>query len=181
MAETSKKKIFVKWVRSGIGFTKRQKQMPRSLGLRRLHQVVSCPDTPQVRGLIQRIHHLVEVVDESKPLAWLSVPEYTILPPEVVEKPAPKARAAEAEEETAETAAQAEPKPSKKEGPKHEAAEGAEPGRRAAEPAKSKKAAKPAAAKHKEKAKAREAGHAKKKGKHEAAKSHHPSKKSGKK
>ncbi len=170
MAETSKKKIFVKWVRSGIGFTKRQKQMPRSLGLRRLHQVVSCPDTPQVRGLIQRIHHLVEIVDEPKSPAWLSVPEYTILPPEVVEKPAPKARAAEAEEETAETAAQA--KPSKEEKLKREAA---------AELAKSKKGAKPAAAKHKEKAKAREAGHAKKKGKHEAAKSHHPAKKSGKK
>jgi large subunit ribosomal protein L30 len=172
MAETSKKKIFVKWVRSGIGFPKRQKKMPRSLGLRRLHQVVACPDTPQVRGLIQQIHHLVEVVDEPQRPVWLSVPEYTILPAEAVRKPAPKVASPEAERVTGEAAVEVEPQPSKEERHRQEAR---------VEMAKHKKAAKPAAAKEKGKAKAAEASHTKKKGKSEAGKSPHKAKKTGKK
>ncbi len=159
MAETPKKRIFVKWVRSGIAFPKHQKEMVRSLGLGRLHQVVSCPDSPQVRGLIQRIHHLVEIVDEPKPPAWLSVPEYTIIPPPAVEKAPEEAAAPKAEEEAAEVAGQAEQEP--------EAA------------AKPKKVTKPAAAKHQ--AKAAEAAAAKKKTKSHAAKSHPTAKKTGKK
>jgi large subunit ribosomal protein L30 len=172
MAETSKKKIFVKWVRSGIGFPKGQKIMPRSLGLRRLQQVVACPDTPQVRGLIQQVHHLVEVVGEPKPPAWLSVPEYTILPAEIVEKPGPKVASREVEGETGEAAAGAEAKPSKEMRHHREAP---------AEPAKHKKAAKHAAAKEKGKARTAEASVAKKKGKSEAGKSPHKAKKTGKK
>lgn len=174
MPETSKKKIFVKWVRSGIGFPKGQKIMPRSLGLRRLHEVVACPDTPQVRGLIQKAHHLVEIVDEPKTPAWLSVPEYTILPAEVLEKPAPKAAAPESEGEGAEAATQVEPRHAREEKHKREAK---------AEPEKHKKVPKHASEKEKDKVKAKiaEVSHAKKKGKGEAAKSHHPAKKTGKK
>jgi large subunit ribosomal protein L30 len=76
--------IRIKWVRSGIGFTRRQKGMVRSLGLRRLNQIVERVDSPQVRGLVARIPHLVEIVDAApRPPAWASVVEYTLLPKEV--------------------------------------------------------------------------------------------------
>jgi len=58
---TSKKTLRVKQVRSGIGFTQRQRQTLRGLGLRRMLQVVELEDTPAVRGMITSIAHLVEV------------------------------------------------------------------------------------------------------------------------
>lgn len=76
--------IHIKWVRSGIGFDQRQKEMIRSLGFRSLNQVVERPDTPQVRGLVARLPHLVEVVEPAPQPAWSAVPEYTILPGEAV-------------------------------------------------------------------------------------------------
>jgi large subunit ribosomal protein L30 len=72
--------VLVKWIRSGIGFPQRQKEMVRSLGLRRLNQVVECPDTPQVRGLVAAVPHLVEFVAEPVAPVWASVPEYRIKP-----------------------------------------------------------------------------------------------------
>ena len=58
MAQTVK----VKQIRSGIGFQKYQKETLRSLGLRKLNQVVELPDNPSVRGMIYAVRHLVEVV-----------------------------------------------------------------------------------------------------------------------
>jgi large subunit ribosomal protein L30 len=90
VTEKAQRRIRIKWVRSGIGFTYRQKEMVRSLGLRRLNQVVERPDTPQIRGLVARIPHLVTIVDgPSKPAAWATVPEYTLRPPEVVPAASP--------------------------------------------------------------------------------------------
>lgn len=92
MKEKTQKRIFVKWVRSGIGFTYMQKGMVRSLGLSRLNQVVKAEDTPQNRGIVAKVPHLVEIVEEPKGPAWASVPEYTIYPPEPApaqEPPAP--------------------------------------------------------------------------------------------
>jgi large subunit ribosomal protein L30 len=84
VTEKAQRTILIKWVRSGIGFTRRQKLMVRSLGLRRLNQVVKRVDSPQVRGLVARIPHLVEIVDAApRPQAWASVSEYTLLPKEV--------------------------------------------------------------------------------------------------
>jgi large subunit ribosomal protein L30 len=54
-------RIRVKQVKSGIGFTQRQRQTLRGLGLRRLHHVVELDDTPSVRGMITSIAHLVRV------------------------------------------------------------------------------------------------------------------------
>ncbi len=69
------------WKRSGIGFTRRQRASIRGLGFRRLHHVVEREDTPQVRGLVAAIPHLVEIVREApKPAAWAAVPEYTVHP-----------------------------------------------------------------------------------------------------
>jgi len=55
--------IRVKWVVSFIGCTDDMRQTIRGLGLRRLHQVVERQDTPETRGMIHKVRHLVEVVD----------------------------------------------------------------------------------------------------------------------
>jgi large subunit ribosomal protein L30 len=60
---TSATKIRVKQVKSQIGYDRRQRATLRGLGLRRLHQVVEVPDTPAVRGMIDKVSHLV-VVEE---------------------------------------------------------------------------------------------------------------------
>jgi large subunit ribosomal protein L30 len=57
----SKRTLRVKQVKSGIGFTQRQRQTLRGLGLRRMLQVVELEDTPAVRGMITSIAHLVRV------------------------------------------------------------------------------------------------------------------------
>ena len=66
MVKTSKKAggtIKVKMIGSVIGCTEDQRATVRGLGLRRLHQVVERQDTPQVRGMVKKIPHLVVVVE----------------------------------------------------------------------------------------------------------------------
>jgi large subunit ribosomal protein L30 len=74
--------IRIKWVRSGIGFSYHQKRIVRSLGLKKLNQEVERPDTPQIRGLVAKVPHLVKIVEGASKAAWSLVPEYTIYPPE---------------------------------------------------------------------------------------------------
>lgn len=47
--------------RSSIGTPERHRLVLRGLGLRRIRQTVVHPDTPQVRGLIQKVGYLLEV------------------------------------------------------------------------------------------------------------------------
>jgi large subunit ribosomal protein L30 len=46
---------------SPIGFKSNQRDVVRSLGLRRIRHTVELKDTPEVRGLIHKVRHLVEV------------------------------------------------------------------------------------------------------------------------
>lgn len=78
------KMIHVQWVRSGIGFSRKQKKMVRSLGLTRLNRVAVLPDTPSVRGLVAAIPHLVRIVEAKAAPAWAAIPEYSITAPEAV-------------------------------------------------------------------------------------------------
>jgi large subunit ribosomal protein L30 len=55
------RKIKVTQVRSTIGFNKKQRDVIRSLGLRRIRHTIEVPDTPEVRGMIQKVRHLVTV------------------------------------------------------------------------------------------------------------------------
>jgi large subunit ribosomal protein L30 len=81
--------VRIKWVRSGIGFSYHQKRIVRSLGLKKLNQEVERPDTPQIRGLVAKVPHLVKIVEVASKPAWTLVPEYTIYPPEAASsKPA---------------------------------------------------------------------------------------------
>ena len=54
-------KLRITWVKSVIGRPEPQKRTIEALGLRRLHQVVEHEDNPSVRGMIQRVNHLVRV------------------------------------------------------------------------------------------------------------------------
>ena len=83
MAEKTLKMIRIKWVRSGIGFTYHQKTIVRSLGLNKLNHTVVRPDTPQIRGIVAAVPHLLEIVPEPVAPAWASIPEYTVHAPAV--------------------------------------------------------------------------------------------------
>lgn len=87
MAEKTLKKIRIKWVRSGIGFTYHQKRIVQSLGLNKLNHSVVRPDTPQIRGIVASVPHLLEIVPEPSAPAWVSIPEYTVHAPAEVPPP----------------------------------------------------------------------------------------------
>ena len=61
MARRKVKMLSITWVKSSIGYSERQKGTVRALGLRRLGQSVQHEDTPVIRGMIDRVSHLVEV------------------------------------------------------------------------------------------------------------------------
>lgn len=55
--------IKIKQVRSRIRRPKNQKRTLDALGLKKLNQVVEHEDTPQIRGMVAKVSHLVEVVE----------------------------------------------------------------------------------------------------------------------
>lgn len=55
--------IKVKQTKSRIGAPKDQKLTVDALGLTKMHRVVEHEDTPSIRGLIRKVHHLVTVVE----------------------------------------------------------------------------------------------------------------------
>ena len=55
------KVIRVTLVRSPIGYAKDQKATVLALGLRRMHQTIEHRDNPALRGMIQKVIHLVQV------------------------------------------------------------------------------------------------------------------------
>jgi large subunit ribosomal protein L30 len=55
--------IKVKMVGSVIGCTIDQRETVRGLGLRRMHQVVERQDTKAVRGMVNKVPHLVAIVE----------------------------------------------------------------------------------------------------------------------
>lgn len=59
----SNKQLKITWVKSSIGYSQDQKATIRALGLRRLGHSVLQPETPSIRGMVQKVSHLVEVVE----------------------------------------------------------------------------------------------------------------------
>jgi large subunit ribosomal protein L30 len=59
------KRLKLELVRSPISSTERQRATVRALGLRRMHQVVEQADSPATRGMVQRVAHLVRIVEEA--------------------------------------------------------------------------------------------------------------------
>jgi len=61
---TTKKKtgkLKIRWVVSFIGCPRSMRQTIRGMGFRRMNQVVELLDKPSTRGMIARVHHLVQV------------------------------------------------------------------------------------------------------------------------
>ena len=58
-------KISVTYRKSGIGYRQSQKDTIRALGLKRLNQTVTHEDSPAIRGMVEKVHHLVEVSEET--------------------------------------------------------------------------------------------------------------------
>ncbi len=56
--------VKVKQVKSAIGYNQRQRATLRGLGIRRLHQIVEVEDTPAVRGMMNKVGHLIVVVED---------------------------------------------------------------------------------------------------------------------
>lgn len=59
----SDNKVLVKQVKSEIGYDQRQRATLKGLGLRRINHTVTLEDTPSVRGMINKVRHLVVVVE----------------------------------------------------------------------------------------------------------------------
>ena len=57
-------KIHLKWVRSSICAPVKQKKVVKGLGFTRLYQVIERPDTPAIRGMVAKVPHLVEIVQQ---------------------------------------------------------------------------------------------------------------------
>ena len=57
----AERKLMVTLKRSGIGRPRRQRETLRGMGLTRLHKTVVLEDTPEIRGMVAKVIHLVEV------------------------------------------------------------------------------------------------------------------------
>ena len=57
-------KLHLKWVRSAICSPVKHKLVVKGLGFTRLNQVIERPDTPAIRGMVNKVPHLVEIVNE---------------------------------------------------------------------------------------------------------------------
>jgi large subunit ribosomal protein L30 len=62
MAEAHKLKL--RLVRSPIGANERQRATVQALGLRKMHQVVEHNDSPVTRGMLAKVRHLVQIVED---------------------------------------------------------------------------------------------------------------------
>jgi large subunit ribosomal protein L30 len=54
-------RLRITWTKSAIGYADDQKRTIRALGLRKLHQSVEQDDQPSIRGMINKVSHLVTV------------------------------------------------------------------------------------------------------------------------
>ena len=138
-AKTSSLRI--QWVRSAIGYSSQQGKVIQGLGFRRLRQVVERPDTPQIRGMITKVGHLVEIVPPAAADPFAAVPEYTVLPrgkarTKAAAKPPAKQTPAEPKKTPAQAAVAAEKKAPVKKAAASAKPKKAESPKRAAKPVK---------------------------------------------
>jgi large subunit ribosomal protein L30 len=63
-AQENGKRLTVKLIRSTIGFNETQFKTVQGMGLRKLQSTVQLPDTPETRGMIHKVRHLVTVTEE---------------------------------------------------------------------------------------------------------------------
>lgn len=63
------RRLRITLVRSPIGYSQRQRRTLRTLGLRHVNDVVEWPDTPVVRGMLDKVSHLVRVEEVEREAA----------------------------------------------------------------------------------------------------------------
>ena len=61
--KTSGGSIKVQYYRSSIGYSTKQKNIIKSLGMTKLNQTVMLPDSPASRGIVAKVPHLLRIVD----------------------------------------------------------------------------------------------------------------------
>ena len=54
-------RLNITWVKSGIGYKEDQRRTLKALGFRRLNQSVTHSDCASIRGMINKVRHLVKV------------------------------------------------------------------------------------------------------------------------
>jgi large subunit ribosomal protein L30 len=59
--KTAAKRLKVTLIRSTIGFNRTQAATVQGMGLRKIRHTVELPDTPETRGMILKVRHLVTV------------------------------------------------------------------------------------------------------------------------
>ena len=57
-------KLRIQWVKSDIGYSSHQRRVVKALGFHRLNQTVIHEDSPTIRGMIQKIQHMLKVAIE---------------------------------------------------------------------------------------------------------------------
>ena len=57
------KEMRIKLVRSGIGRPRKHRLILKGLGLTKLNKVVTREDTREIRGMVKKVSHLVEVIE----------------------------------------------------------------------------------------------------------------------
>ena len=57
-------KLRITWVKSGIGYAEVQRRTLKALGLNRLNQSVAHSDSGSIRGMINKVRHLVRIEEE---------------------------------------------------------------------------------------------------------------------
>jgi large subunit ribosomal protein L30 len=60
-------KIAITWRKSAIGFPQDQRRTIEAMGLKRLHRTVEHDDNPTIRGMVNKVRHLVEVTEIPSP------------------------------------------------------------------------------------------------------------------
>ena len=58
-------KLRITWVKSGIGYAEVQKRTLKALGFHRLNQSVTHEDSTSIRGMVNKVRHLVRVEEVS--------------------------------------------------------------------------------------------------------------------
>jgi large subunit ribosomal protein L30 len=59
--QANAKTLRITLVRSPLGNSRRHKATVRALGLTRIHQIVEQADTPQLRGMLAKVAHMVKI------------------------------------------------------------------------------------------------------------------------
>lgn len=61
--ETKSESIKIQYYRSSIGYSQKQKDIVKSLGITKLNQVVEKPDNAAMRGVVAKVPHLLRIVE----------------------------------------------------------------------------------------------------------------------